>query len=74
MLRHDAVFPDDPGLCSHGCDLYPGDVILTVNGNPLERPEHLSDLMASLDETTKLEVRLIREGKLHQRTFVLVDG
>jgi hypothetical protein len=52
-----SVFPSDPGLCAPGCDLMPGDIILTVNGSPLERPEQLSELISQLESMTTLEVR-----------------
>lgn len=68
-----SVFPGDPGLCAPGCDLLPGDIILTVNGSPLERPEQLSELMSQLGSMTQLEVRLVRDGKLHERTYEIVD-
>jgi hypothetical protein len=68
------VFPDDPELCRPGCDLRPNDVILTVNGSPLERPEHLSELVQSIPELNELKVRLIRDNQLHERTYAVVDG
>jgi S1-C subfamily serine protease len=72
--RITTVFPSDPGICAPGCDLYPGDVILTVNGSPLERPEQLSELMAKLGEMETLSVRLIRNGELHSREFQVIEG
>lgn len=68
-----SVFPNDPGLCADHCDLYPGDIILTVNGNPLERPEQLSELMSQVETMTTLEVRLVRDGKLHERSYEILD-
>lgn len=67
------VFPKDPDLCMPGCDLFPGDVLLTVNGSPLERPEQLSALMEKLATADKLDVRLVRDGKLHERSYAIVD-
>jgi type II secretory pathway component PulC len=71
--RINKVFPDDPTLCAGECDLRPKDVILTVNGSPLERPEQLSKLVEGIGEMAELEVRLIRDGKLHERTYAIVD-
>jgi len=71
--RIGSVFPNDPGLCADGCDLFPGDIILTVNGNPLERPEQLSELMSQIGTMTTLEVRLVRDGKLHENSYEIVD-
>lgn len=68
-----SVFPSDPGLCAPGCDLMPGDIILTVNGSPLERPEQLSELISQLESMTSLDVRLVRDGKLHERSYDIVD-
>ena len=71
--RISSVFPADPGLCAPGCDLFPGDIILTVNGSPLERPEQLSALIAEIETMQTLDVRLVRDQKLHERTFAIVD-
>jgi type II secretory pathway component PulC len=71
--RIGSVFPSDPGLCVEGCDLFPGDIILTVNGSPLERPEQFSELVSQIGSMTELEVRLVRDGKLHERTYAVVD-
>jgi hypothetical protein len=76
------VFPDDPELCAAGCDLRPGDVVLTVNGSPLERPEQLSELVGQITTMSRLAVKLVRDadpatpgmqGALHERTFAIVD-
>ena len=40
-----SVFPGDPGLCAPGCDLHPGDVILTgtpAGVGPLEAQDIVS--------------------------------
>lgn len=71
--RINRVFPDDPTLCAGKCDLRPKDVILTVNGSPLERPEQLSALVETIGEMTELRVRLVRDGKLYERTYAIVD-
>jgi type II secretory pathway component PulC len=68
------VFPDDPELCRAGCDLHVGDIVVTVNGRFIERPEHLSELMASLDRTSALRVRFIRDGALVERAWSLAEG
>lgn len=68
------VFPSDPELCAPGCDLHEGDIVLTVNGSPLERPEQLSALIEQLETMQSLEVRLVRDQKLHTRTYEILDG
>ena len=69
-----AVFPDDPDLCRPGCDLRVGDIIVTVNGSPLEQPGQLSDLVASIEDMETLQIRLIRDGKLHERSYAIADS
>jgi len=51
-----ARFPEDPGLCGADCDLQVGDVIVSVNGNTLERPEQLMKLVASVPELREVVV------------------
>jgi hypothetical protein len=67
------VFPDDPELCRSGCDLVVGDVILSVNGNRLETPEALSQLIETLPRLTQLEVASLREQRRRVVTYRLVE-
>lgn len=67
------VFPDDPELCAPGCDLLPGDVVLSVNGSPLERPDQLSTLVERIGTLSELKVRIIRDDALHERSYAIVD-
>lgn len=64
------LFPDDPTLCA-GCDLRVGDVILSVNGNTLERPELLTSLLADLGELESLTVHRLRGGEAAKLTYVI---
>ncbi|MEE9384497.1 MAG: PDZ domain-containing protein, partial [Nannocystaceae bacterium] len=66
------VFPDDPALCANLCDLRVGDVILTVNGSPLERPEQLSKLVAALPHLDRLEVRSLRGGSMRTNVYPII--
>lgn len=68
------VFPDDPDLCPSGCDIEAGDIVLNVNGSPLERPEHLSALMDSVATMTELQVVLRRNGKIQRLSYQITDG
>jgi type II secretory pathway component PulC len=68
------VFPDDPGLCRGGCDLLVGDVVLSVNGNTLERPEQLSDLVQALPSATTLVVERLRGGAYETVEWRLADA
>ena len=66
-----ALFPDDPSLCDE-CDLAVGDVIIAVNGNPLERPEQLSALLQELEDTKGLEVVRVRDGVREIKRYPIV--
>lgn len=46
-----------------GVDLKPGDVILRVNGMPIEHPEEADAAMRALDKAPSLRVDYEREGK-----------
>lgn len=68
------VFPDEPDLCADGCDLQAGDIILSVNGDRLETPQALSNMVDSLPSMTKLVVKSIRNEKRRTVTYALVNG
>jgi type II secretory pathway component PulC len=67
-----SLFPDEPGLCASVCDLAVGDIIITVNGNNLERPEQLSQLFEKLPGLEQLEVHSVRDGKSRKVTYQVV--
>ena len=66
------LWPQDPQLCAPGCDLYVGDIILSVNGSRLQTPEELSNMLERLEEIDQLDVRGIREGQYFERSFPIV--
>jgi type II secretory pathway component PulC len=68
-----AVYPDDPGLCDPGCDIAAGDVILSVNGDRLETPQALTDMLARLPKTDELVVKSLRNEKRRVVTYTIVD-
>lgn len=68
------VFPDEPDLCADGCDLQPGDIILSVNGDRLETPQALSNMLDTLPSMTKLVVKSIRNEKRRTATYSLANG
>lgn len=68
------VWPGDPELCAPGCDLEPGDVLLSVNGSKLETPEQLSNLLGRIDELESIDLVGIRGGEFFERSHpVLPD-
>jgi type II secretory pathway component PulC len=46
-----------------GVDLQPGDVVMRVNGMPIEHPEEADAAMRSLEKAKALHVELERAGK-----------
>lgn len=68
------VFPDEPRLCADGCDLEVGDVILSVNGDRIETPQALSDLLETLPKADALVVKSLRDEKRRVVTYPLVEG
>jgi type II secretory pathway component PulC len=71
--RIDAVFPDAPDVCPPGCDLLPGDVILAVQGDPLQTPQALEALIARLDALSALEIDRVRDGTKEHVVYTVVD-
>lgn len=68
------VFPDEPGLCEDGCDLRVGDIILSVNGDRLETPQALSNMIDALPRTDTLTIKSIRDEKRRVATYTLRQG
>ncbi|TPV94695.1 MAG: hypothetical protein B7733_13920 [Myxococcales bacterium FL481] len=67
------LFPSDPQLCRDRCDLVVGDVIVTVNGSPIERPEQLSALVDQIETMSQLSIRRLRGGEIVESTYAVVD-
>ncbi|MCR9164811.1 MAG: hypothetical protein ACE37F_15030 [Nannocystaceae bacterium] len=68
------VFPDEPGLCDEGCDLMVGDIILSINGDRLETPQALSNMIDALPSTDTLTIKSIRDEKRRVATYTLAEG
>lgn len=64
-----SLFPDDPKLCDRGCFLQVGDVIVSVNGSTLERPEAFAAAFEQLPELNAIQLRILRNGRLIDRVF-----
>ena len=54
-------------------DLRPGDIIASINGHPVERPRHLSDLWAALRSADAIVVRVERAGEPFVLHFEVVN-
>lgn len=57
-----------------GVDLKPGDVIMRVNGMPIERPEQADAAMRSLENAKSIRVDLERDGAPRVLEIPIVDG
>jgi type II secretion system protein C len=57
-----------------GVDLKPGDVVTSVNGMPIERPEQAQTALESLDAAKELRVAFERDGQPHELVYAIVDG
>ena len=57
----------------NGVDIKPGDVVTSVNGFPIERPEQAQTAFDSLDVASELRVALERGGQPRELVFPIVD-
>jgi type II secretion system protein C len=62
----------DPDFWS-GVDLKPGDVVTSVNGFPIERPEQAQTAFDSLGVASELRVSYERDGKPREIVYPIVD-
>ena len=58
----------------NGVDIKPGDVVTSVNGFPIERPEQAQTAFDSLDVASELRVSLERGGQPRELVYSIVDG
>jgi type II secretory pathway component PulC len=54
-------------------DLRPGDVVVRVNGMPIERPEQALEAFRSLTIASELRVEYERDGAVRELRFPIVD-
>ncbi len=54
------VYEDDPAFAA---GIKPGDIILTVDGEPVDSPNQLSRLVARVGPGEKAAIRILRDGK-----------
>lgn len=64
------VFEGDP---ADKAGLQPGDIIVKVNGKPVDTPQTLSRLVAGLGPGKKAEVEVMRDGKKKTLTVELAE-
>ena len=57
-----------------GVDLKAGDVVTSVNGFPIERPEQAQTAFDSLEVASQLRVAFERDGQPHELVYAIVDG
>jgi S1-C subfamily serine protease len=57
----------------NGVDLQPGDVVTSVNGRPIERPEQALTAFQSLSADPQLRVSYERNGQPRELTYVIDD-
>jgi type II secretory pathway component PulC len=57
----------------NGVDIKPGDVVTSVNGFPIERPEQAQTAFESLEVASELRVVVEREGQPHELVYAIVD-
>jgi type II secretory pathway component PulC len=56
-----------------GVDLLPGDRLVSVNGQTIERPEHAMTVWSSLRVASELTVVVSRAGEMRALRFPIVD-
>lgn len=69
-FRIEGFAPDSPLVNSRA--VQPGDVILSVNREPLERPEQFMKAWERVDDGDTLEVELLRAGQRLRYRWTLV--
>jgi type II secretory pathway component PulC len=56
-----------------GVDIRPGDVVTSVNGFPIERPEQAQTAFESLEVASELRVAYDRDGQSRELVYAIVD-
>jgi hypothetical protein len=57
-----------------GVDLKPGDVVMGVNGFPIEHPEQAQTAFDSLEVSSELRVAYERDGQPRELVYAIDDG
>lgn len=69
-----AIVALNPPEFWQGVDLKPGDVVVSVNGLPLERETQAFEAFESLRSAEKLEVSYLRAGEPRKLAYKIVDA
>jgi hypothetical protein len=64
---------DEPDDLWKGIDLRVGDVVTSVNGFPIERPQQADRAFKSLRVSSEIRVSLLREGRAIELRFAIVE-
>ena len=62
----------DPAFFA-GADIRPGDVVVNVNGLPIERPEQAQAAFDSLAKANELRVLVERDGQPRELVYPIID-
>ena len=65
------LYPGDP--CYAAVDLRPQDVVIQVNGKPIEKPEQAFDVLTSLRTAPALVVDFLRDGQPQKLTLQIAE-
>lgn len=66
-----SIYPEDPRFAD--LPLVPGDVIVRVNGEPIERPEQAFLVWNGLRVASELMIEYVRGGERRELRYVIVD-
>jgi S1-C subfamily serine protease len=66
-----SLWPRDPRF--QGLALGPGDVVVRVNGQPIERPEQALQVWNGLRVASALFIEYLRDGEPRELRFAIVD-
>jgi hypothetical protein len=62
-----------PAAWWQGVDLVPGDIVMQVNGMPIEQPTEAHAAFESLRQATQLRVKYMRKGEARELVYSILD-
>jgi hypothetical protein len=62
-----------PAAWWQGVDLVPGDIVMQVNGMPIEQPTEAHAAFESLRQAAQLRVKYMRKGEARELTYSILD-